>query len=112
MTSGLEQVRGKKKHHSGAKHTLINCEHFSRPSLNTYTSWQDREKTINKRVSLGKKLVRNNSLFKFLALTTSSMTGLGGLHLLSVSTSVPKMLLRLSCSFHPSKKAIINNSTE
>lgn len=57
--------RGGKKTHSGAKSTLINCEYFSRPSLNTCISSRDRETVINKRVSLEKKLVRNNSLLNF-----------------------------------------------
>lgn len=63
-TSGLEQVE-EKKLHSGAKYTLINCEYFLRPSLNTCTSLQDWETVINKRVSLEKKLLRKNSLLNF-----------------------------------------------
>lgn len=50
-----------KKCHSGVKYSLINCEYFSRPSLNTCTSWQDRETLINRGVSTEKKLVQNSS---------------------------------------------------
>lgn len=63
MTSSLEQVGNKT--HLGAKYTLMSCEYFSRPSLNTCTSLQDRETVINKRVSLEKKLVRNNFLLNY-----------------------------------------------